>query len=373
MMAKKEAITFVAIGDFNLNRERPETTFTQSVDLLQSADITFGQLEAAISDRPVPQVHAASICCVPSKNAAGMKYAGIDIISFASNHTMDAGVPALLDTIENARKIGVEVVGAGRDIEEARRPVILERKGTKIGFLAFNSVIPSGYAAGPGKAGCNPIRVTTFYEQIDPQPGTPPVIWTLPNAQDVKVMEDDVRNLKKQVDVVVLSMHWGIHFQPSVIPQYELQVGHAAIDAGADLIIGTHAHILKGIEVYKGKVIFHSLCNFGMDAFLSRQVKTPHAQRLFALYKYQPDPEYTTYPFPFDSRKSIVARAIFEGGKIKKVSYLPVWISKKSEPELLSRSDSRSKEVYEYMEWVCKDQGLETRFVWEGDEVAIPT
>jgi poly-gamma-glutamate synthesis protein (capsule biosynthesis protein) len=319
-MAEKEAITFPAIGDFNLNRERPETTFTYTAPLLQSADITLGQLKAAISDRPAPQVHASSFCCVPSKNVSGMKYAGIDIISFASNHSMDAGVPGLLDTLNNARKIGVEVIGAGKDIEEARRPVILERKGMKIGFLAFNSIIPAGYAAGPDKAGCNPIRITTFYEQIDQQPGTPPVIWIFPNVQDVEVMEDDIRTLKKQVDLVILSMHWGVHFQSSVIPQYAFQVGHAAIDVGADLIIGTHAHILKGIEIYKGKVIFHSLCNFAMDAFLSRQVKTLHAQRLFALYKYQPDPEYTTYPFPPDARKSIVAKAIFEGGEIKKVS-----------------------------------------------------
>lgn len=90
-------------------------------------------------------------------------------------------------------------------------------------------------------------------------------------------MERDIATLKSQVDVVIVSMHWGIHFQKAKIPMYEREVGKLAIDAGADLILGTHAHILKGIEVYKKKVIFHSLCNFGMDASLAKQMDSPHA------------------------------------------------------------------------------------------------
>ena len=307
-MTEDKEISFVAVGDFNLNRDKPESTYAYTAPILRDADITFGQLEAAISDRPSPQVHAPSTCCVPSKNASALTYAGFNVISFASNHTLDAGVDALQDTIDIVKKNNTGIIGVGMELAEAHRPLILERQGTKIGFLAYNSVIPPGYAAGPNKAGCNPIRVSTFYEQVDPQPGTPPHVVTIPNREDVKAMEEAVQALKSQVDIVMVSMHWGIHFQPAVIAMYQREVGHAAIDAGADLIIGTHAHILKGIEVYKGKVIFYSLCNFGMDAFLSRQIKTPHAQQLFALYKYQPDPEYATYPFPPDAKKSMIAK-----------------------------------------------------------------
>jgi len=370
-MADSKTITFLAVGDINLNREKPESTYVHTASLLREADITFGQLEANLSDRPSPQVHAPSTCCVPSKNVSGLTYAGFDVISFAGNHTLDAGVEAMSDTINILRKNEMGVIGAGMNLEEARQPLILERKGMKIGFLAFNSVIPPGYAAGPDKAGCNPIRVSTFYEQVDGQPGTPPHIITLPNKEDVKRMEEDILSLKRQVDTVIVSMHWGIHFQPSVIAMYQREVGREAIDAGADLIIGTHAHILKGIEVYKGKVIFHSLCNFGMDAFLSKQVKTPHAQRLFKLYRYQPDPEYKTYPYPSDSRKSLLVKAQIAGGKITRVSYLPVWINKDSVPEPLKRGDKRSEEVYRYMEWLCQDQELNAKFAWDGDEVVI--
>ena len=372
-MSGNREVTLLAVGDININREKPETTYTLTAPLLKSADIAFAQLEAAISDRPCGQVHAPSICCVPPKNISGILYAGFNVISYAGNHTMDSGVDALKDTLDILRENGIGVIGAGMNSDEARQPFIMECKGAKIGFLAFNSVIPAGYAAGPTKPGCNPIRVTTFYEQIDSQPGTPPNIVTLLNPQDVKAMEEDIRALKAKVDTVIVSMHWGIHFQQSVIPMYEFEVGHLAVDAGADLILGTHAHILKGIEVYKGKVIFHSLCNFGMDAFMARLMKSPHAQANLKLYKYKPDPEYTTYPFPPDSRMSILAKVIIADGKITRVSYLPIWINKESVPELLSRSDKRRGEVNQYMEWLCSDQELDTRFSHEGDEVVVLT
>lgn len=286
-MENSKKITILAVGDVNVNRDKPETTYAYTAKILKDADITFGQLEASLSDRPSPQVHVSTTCCVPSKNVSGLTHAGFDVISFSGNHTMDAGVDALQDTINNLKKNDIAVVGAGMNLEEARCPAIFERNGTKIGFLAFNSVLPPGYAAGPDKPGCNPIQVSTYYDQVDAQPGTPPRIITIPKKEDVRAMENSIKKLKSEVDIVMVSMHWGIHFQPSVIIMYQREVGHAAIDAGVDLIIGTHAHILKEIEVYKGKVIFYSLCNFGMDAFLSKNINKPHAKLFFKLYNYQ--------------------------------------------------------------------------------------
>lgn len=373
-MVDNKEVVILAVGDINLNRDKPETTYVYAAPVLREADISFAQLEASISDRPSPQVHASpSACCVPSKNVSGLTYAGFNVISFAGNHTLDAGVDALLDTCDTLRKNNIGIIGVGNDLEEAARPWIVERKGTTVGFLAYNSILPAGYAAGPGKPGCNPLRISTFYEQVDPQPGTPCRIITIPNEQDFEAMLAAIRALRSRVDIVVVSMHWGIHFQPAVLAMYQRAVGHAAIDAGADLIIGTHAHILKGIEVYKGKVIFYSLCNFGQDSFLSHNLKGPRASQLFTLYNFKPDPEYKTYPFPPDSRKSIIAKAVITDKKITHVSYLPVWINKETVPELLSNSDKRSEEVNRYMEWVCSDQGLDTRFSHEGDEVVVVT
>ncbi len=80
-----------------------------------------------------------------------------------------------------------------------------------------------------------------------------------------------------------------------------------------------------------------------------------------------------TYPFPTDFRKTRVVKAILEGGQIRKLSYIPTWMNKDSVPELLSRNDKRSKDVVDDMDWLCKDQGLETRFSWDGDEVTVLT
>ncbi len=145
---------------------------------------------------------------------------------------------------------------------------------------------------------------------------------------------------------------------------YQYEVGHAAIDAGADIIFGHHAHILKGVEVYKGKVIWYSLGNFAFDASITSVVKNPFCDI---------DPEYPTYPFTADIRKTILVKCAIADKKLGRISFLPAMINKQSQPEFLPRSDKRNDEVYHYMEWLCKDQKLDTRFLREGDEVVILT
>src|SRR6185295_9986537 len=131
-----------------------------------------------------------------------------------------------------------------------------------------NSVLPDEYEAREEKPGCNPIKVATYYEAQEYQAGTPPKIVTVPCEEEVAAMEEDIRRAKAQADVVVVSMHWGIHHVPGMLADYQFTVGHRAIDAGADLILGTHAHLVKGIEIYKGKAIFFSMGNFAEE--------TPH-------------------------------------------------------------------------------------------------
>jgi poly-gamma-glutamate synthesis protein (capsule biosynthesis protein) len=171
---------------------------------------------------------------------------------------------------------------------------------------------------------------------------------------------------------------------------YQFEVGHAAIDAGADIIIGTHAHILKGIEVYKGKAIFFSLCNFCMDLPIAGPVANSMASAMqrpaitdvaidhqnycrIGHYAWEVDPEYPTYAFPAESRKSILVKCRINDKKLRSVSFLPLWISKNGQPEPLSQSDRRSSEVLDYVKWLCKDQRLDTRFIRQGDEIKLVT
>ena len=120
--------------------------------------------------------------------------------------------------------------------------------------------------------------------------------------------------------------------------------------------------------MYKGKVIFHSLGNFAFD-----MLKDKISPDTYKVYNYEPDPEYPTFAFPPDSRKTMIVKCIVSNKKIEKVSFLPVMINKLGQPEILPRSDKRAQEVLNYVKWCCEDQKLDTNLFFEGDEVNVDT
>ncbi|MFH1087802.1 MAG: CapA family protein, partial [Chloroflexota bacterium] len=197
MVAKEQnLVSFLAVGDICVNREKPESIFALTASVLNEPDIAFCQLETMYSERGLPALAATSAMRAHPRNVAGLKHAGFDVVSLAGNHALDWGDDALLDTIELLEKNNMRVVGAGKDITEARKPVILERKGIRIGFLAYNSILPYRYWADTGKPGCAPIRVSTHYEPVEhEQPGGPAQVLTFANKEDVEAMVSDIQNL----------------------------------------------------------------------------------------------------------------------------------------------------------------------------------
>lgn len=369
-------ILLYGVGDLRPSRDNPESIFAEAAPTLKEADILFGQLETNFSERGTPQVHMLPGARSHPRNIRALTYAGFDIVSYASNHHLDWGEDALLDTLDLLRQNGIAVVGVGKNIDEARKPIIIERNGTKVAFLNYCSVLPKGYEAGPNKSGGAPMRASTFYEQVDWQPGTPPRILSLAKKEDLEAMRKDIRKVRPLADVVVMSIHWGIHFAPALIAMYQKEVGYAAIDAGVDLILGHHPHILKGIEVYKGKVIFYSLGNFAFDHPIEKLRSNPSSDLAFWGVHYRcemVDPEYPNYAFPPDSRKTMIAKCIISNKKIAKVSFLPAMINKQSQPVILAADNQRSEEVFNYMNQITKDQDLGTQFTWDGDEVVVRT
>jgi len=368
----KKPITLLAVGDIVIfNREKPETIFAHVADVLRAADITFANCDQMYSDKGNRSNHV--LRSDTTRNIPALVYAGLDVVSLANNHAMDWGPEALLDTIDRIRNAGIPVVGAGKNIAEARQPVILERKGNRVGFLAYGCIGPDGSEALEDKPGIAPMRAWTIYEKWDYQPGTPPRIVTIAYKDDLAAMEEDIRKLKARVDVVAVSFHWGLHFVRALIPMYEFEIGHAAIDAGADIILGGHPHILKGIEVYKGKVIFHSLGNFALDMRSDPGDKSFDKlnSRMEQMYQFKADPEYPTYPMHPEAKATVIAKAVTEDGKIKKVSYIPCYINKKSEPEIKTHRDPGGQEVFSYIEKISRSQNLPASFMWEVDEVVI--
>jgi poly-gamma-glutamate capsule biosynthesis protein CapA/YwtB (metallophosphatase superfamily) len=368
---KKERITVLGTGDLLIDREKPETIFLHVAETLRSADITFGNTEQTYAEGGyLIRGHGSNS---ESRNLPAVVSAGFDVLSLANNHTLDWGVETLLETLKKLKEAGLPYVGAGKNIDEARRPVILEKKGNKIGFLAFSSVHPKGYEAEENKPGLNPVRIWTIYEQTDYQPGTPPRIVTLPYKEDMAAMIESIRKLKAEVDVVIVSMHWGQHIIPRVIPEYCIDVGHAAIDAGADLILGTHTHIGKGIEMYKGKAIFYSTGNFAAEIGPSqtRGVGAEFPRKLVEKYGAVVDPECPTFNLPHESRRTMIVKAVVEDGKLERVSYIPCFVNKNAEPEIVKRNSPLAKEVYDYFEDISRSEHLPASFAWDGDEVLI--
>jgi len=362
---------FYAVGDVVIDREDPESLHALARSVLAEADILFCQLEASISDRKGQLMLGGwGPRQISSKVIKGYKSAGFDVISFASNDALDWGYDRFLDTFKLLRENGIQAIGGGENIAEARKPAIFECKGNRVGILTYCSIVFPGAEAGPNKLGIAPLRAWTHYERVDyEQPGTPPLIISRPYVEDLQAMVQDIRNLKSQVDVVAVSFHWGVHLAPKTIAMYQFETAHAAIDAGADIILGHHPHLLKGIEVYKGKPVFYSLNMFGFD-----MPEVPGVERLAIarkLYNYEPDPEYPLFPFHPDAKMTILVKCLISGRQIQRVSFLPALINKQNQPEILVRESKDFDKIVRYIGDITTDQELNAKFTVEGDEVVI--
>jgi poly-gamma-glutamate synthesis protein (capsule biosynthesis protein) len=372
-MPNSEEVLIYAVGDVAPSRAEPDTLFANVSSQLREADIAFCQLEINITERGerLPQVRHTDRTHPGAAHA--LKNAGFSVVSCAGNHCMDWGRDGLFDTLDALKAAKLDVVGAGANIAEARKPVIVNTKGQRIAFLAYSSILPMGWWAEDKRPGCAPMRAWTLYEQIEhDQPGTPARIHTFANRDDLAALQDDIRKAKTQADVVIVSLHWGIHFVPAVIADYQKEVGCAAIDAGADVILGHHAHILKGVDTYKGKAIIYSLCNFAVDLPMTPE----HAQskgfrEIQKLHpRWIPDFE-STYNFPDDARRTVVAKLIVRNGQLQRVALLPAYVNRQSQPTILQAADPLFAEVTEYLREMTAEAGLNGRYDQQGDELVI--
>ncbi len=364
----------LATGDLAPDRADYDESYVATRDVLRAADLTFGQLETsfAASGSRLPQARHA-VRARP-EGAAALARAGFDVISMAGNHCMDWGTEAFFETRANLEAAGIAVVGAGANITEARRPAIkLLGDGTRVAFLAYSSILPQAYWADERRPGCAPMRAHTVYEQIEhDQPGTPARVHTFPHREDLAAMEADIRAAKRQADVVLVSQHWGIHFVRAEIADYQHDVARAAIAAGADAILGGHAHILKGCEVIDGKPVFHSLCNFATDLAMDEahaKSKSWNEIRVLA-EEWEPDFE-GLYNFPTAARLSMIARLEVAGGEVRRAGFLPLHIGRDAVPRLAEPGGADHATVVDYMSAVTQEAGLNARYRAADDMVEL--
>ncbi|ATW23779.1 CapA family protein [Candidatus Formimonas warabiya] len=247
-------ISLIGVGDVMLarkldrliSRHGMEYPFQQTRELLASADIAFANLESPLSDQG-KKIEGKGIWFRGNpKNVQALSQAGFDVISVANNHALDYDSPAFLQTLEILQGAGIKPVGGGKDIEQARSPVIMDVQGIKVAFLAYSEMADMIWSA----------KHPRKLKATEDMPGIAPLV--------VEQIEEDVEQIKNEVDYVMVSLHWGEEYQ--YLPQsYQQEIAHQLIDAGVDVVLGHHPHCLQGVELYHQGLIAYSLGNFVFD------------------------------------------------------------------------------------------------------------
>ncbi len=368
----KTEVSFLAAGDcgpvHGPKDGVPIERYTELVrPILASVDLRFVNCErqystrgALVTDNP----HG----CQPPAMAQIFTDCGFDVANLANNHMYDFGPDALIDTRALMIEKGLAVMGAGKNLDEAREPAIVERKGIKFGFLGYCSYLPHGIEAGPNKPGVAALRIKTTYEPRGPH--LPVRVYTEPNDRDMKMVLQDISLLRKRVDVLMVSMHWGLSWIPRIVADYQVIAARACVDAGADMVIGHGPHVPKAIEVYKGKTIFYSLSNFCMTKTFPSPSWDEDPWTHGALRNHvDQDPDYPLLPYGSHAKRALLAKAIFTKDGVKRVSFLPILIDTQYRPEVLRRDDPRFNDETKYIEWAS--DGFKHKFVVEGDEIVV--
>lgn len=362
-------LDLLAVGDIILG-PNCDCLFDYTRPLLKAADVTIGQLEVPHTERVD---HAVALGRTPD-NLQPLVEAGFDVLTLAGNHLADYGEMGIEDTIAWLAQHGIAHVGAGMNLAEARKPVILTRKETRIGFLNYNCVGPKETWAGRDQSGGAYINIITHYELDHANPGGPPLAYTYAEPITMGAMKEDILQLRQQCDIVVVSFHKGLVHTPAKLLEYEHQVSYAAIDAGADLVLAHHSHILKGVEWYRGKAIFHGLCNgfayLPMTALTTGKLPQDWARRRKEMFGFEPDPDYSTYPFHPEAKYTMLAKVTMERDVITRVAFLPCFVNRRGQTEMVGNSE-KGREMLAYMRNITAQAGLHTQYRWDGDEVEV--
>ena len=277
-------LSITLLGDINLlGVEDPAVPFRKIAPALKATDAVFANLECCLYEpsdpnekRTMMRDDQSGVDGIYAPPAAGeaLKLGGVQVIGNANNQNY--GTEAILASNRRLNELGIAHAGTGINKAAACAPVIIERKGQKIGFIQRTSQYwPNNHEAGANSAGVATMKAHTAYQppyykdnKIPPnRPGAPSkvVTWTDPDC--LNELRADVAALKQQCDIVIASHHWGYGEE---VLQYQKELAHAAVDAGADIVMGHGPHFPLAIELYNGKPVYYGL---GMCCFIRSNKK----------------------------------------------------------------------------------------------------
>ena len=269
------------LGDINLlGVDDPALPFNKVAPTLKAADAVFANLECNLYDpaekREMMRDDQSGFegIYAPPAAAESLRLAGVQVIGNANNQNY--GADAIRASNQRLDQLGIAHAGTGVNKAAARAPAIIERNGLRIGFIQRTSQYwPNNHEAGERSVGVAAMKAYTAYQppyykdnKIPPnRPGAPAKVITWVDPDYLAELKADIASLKQQCDIVISSHHWG--YAEEVL-QYQTELAHAAIDAGADIIMGHGPHFPLAIEFYKGKPIYYGL---GMFCFIRSNKK----------------------------------------------------------------------------------------------------
>jgi poly-gamma-glutamate synthesis protein (capsule biosynthesis protein) len=339
-------VVLLLLGDTNLqDRKDPGGAYKYVLPTLQAADVRFTNLEGPFAgtskDPRQPDIpHKKGWKHSEPEMVQGLVAAGIDGVGVANNVTYPW--QALMRSLEVLERAKIPYTGGGRNLAQAHEPLIIERKGVRFGFHQYAAtVFPYNHAADENTPGIAAVKIHTYYKpppNLD-KPGQPPIVVTIPDESSLQTMVDDIRSLRRQVDILVVSYHWGVSASTKLV-DYQKALAHAAVDAGADIVFGHGPHKYQRVEIHKGKPILYSLSNFVFDWPVMRR-------------------------FP----EGLVARACIKNRKLASISLVPLWIGEDNNPRLHDPNVGKGRELYEYLLSVTGEDGA--RLTVKGQEIVV--
>jgi len=287
-------ITLIFVGDIMLDRGVEymikkegkgdfKFPFLKIADNLKGAKLLFSNLEGPISDKGKKVGSIYSFRHNP-KAIEGLTFAGFNVLSLANNHALDYTRKALEDCLTRLSNTGIGYVGVGFTENEAFSPFIKKIEGTKIGFLAYTNLGPESWRATSENSG---------------------IAWL--SEKDMEKIKEDIKAAKEKTDVLIVSLHAGEEYQKEPT-QFQVEFSKMAIEAGADIVVGHHPHVVQPSEQYKQGYIFYSLGNFIFDQSFSEE-----------------------------TMKGLLLKVLIKNNKIKKVIPIGIKINQYFQPEIVNK------------------------------------